>query len=282
MNHVVSADQLSLVLERLGDGIILSDRDGNCLYVNPEALLLLGRKEEELLGKHLREAMPGAVGQVFEGARGRLLAGDEVVLLRSHFARGRWFEVLGRPLAGNFLIHFHDITGRLQAESARRQIDERFRILLDGVKEYALILLDPKGQVASWNAGAERILGYPAAEALGKPLDFLFPPELVQQGVPQRRLKETVERGSLTVERQATRRDGSRFFAQGTYTALSDELGAPSGFALVIHDITEQRALEESLRTNEERLRLAVEAGAIGTWEEIIGERRIIANRHFL
>jgi PAS domain S-box-containing protein len=277
----VTAEDLRRVVERLSDGLMLFDREGRLLYLNAEAERILGRPGSELVGKRLRETMPEVVSQMREGARERLLAGEEVLLMQSFFAQGRWFEILGRPLGGNFLVHFHDITERLQAEAARRQSEERFQILVNGVADYAIFMLDPKGHIVSWNAAAERISGYPAEEVLGKPLGFLFPPELVERGEPRHRLEETVRHGSLTTEARFFRKDGSPIILQSTHTCLFDELGAPSGFAIVTHDVTEQRNMEESLRINEERLRLAAEAGAVGIWEEFLGEGRLVANSQF-
>jgi PAS domain S-box-containing protein len=277
----VTAEDLRRVVERLGDGLMLFDREGCLLYLNAEAERILGRPGSELVGKSLRETMPEVVSTMLKGARERLLAGEEVLLVQSFFALERWFEVLGRPLGGSFLVHFHDITERLQAEAARRQSEERFQILVNGVADYAIFMLDPKGHITSWNAAAERISGYPAEDVLGKPLAFLFPPELVERGEPRRRLEETVRHGSFKAETRLFRRDGSPIILQSTYTCLFDELGAPSGFAIVFHDITEQRRMEEALRVNEERLRLAVEAGAVGAWEEILGEGRLVANSQF-
>jgi PAS domain S-box-containing protein len=278
----VTAEDLRRVVERLRDGLILFDRGGTLLYLNAEAARILGRPASELVGKPLRETMPEVVYMVCESSRARLLAGEEVLLIRSFFAVDRWFEVLGRPAGDSFLVHFHDITERLQAEAAGRQSEERFQILVNGVQDYAIIMLDPKGQIASWNAGAERISGYSAEEILGKPLLVLFPPELVERGEPRRRLEEAVRRGSFTAETQFFRKNGSPYLARSTYTSLFDDLGVPSGFAVVTHDVTKQRKMEESLRTNEEHQRLAVEAGAVGTWEEIVGEELLVANRQFL
>jgi PAS domain S-box-containing protein len=277
----VTAEDLRRVVERLGDGLMLFDREGSLLYLNAEAERILGRSGSELVGKPLRETMPEVVSKMRQGARERLLAGEEVLLMQSFFAQARWFEILGRPLGGSFLVHFHDITERLQAEAARRQSEQRFQILVNGVADYAIFMLDPKGHIASWNAAAERISGYPAEEVMGKPLAFLFPPELVQRGEPRRRLEETVRHGSLTAEARFFRRDGAPVILQSTHTCLFDDLGAPSGFAIVSHDVTEQRQMEESLRINEERLQLAVEAGAVGTWEEILAEGRLVANGQF-
>jgi PAS domain S-box-containing protein len=278
----VIAEHLRLIVDRLSDGIILFDREATCEYLNPEAVRIVGKPPSEVIGKHIRQAVPDAMSHLVEGARERLLAGEEVLLVRSFFAQGRWFEILGRPVGGSFLIHFRDITERLQAESARRQSEERFRILVNGVKDHSLFMLDPKGQIVSWNPGAERISGFTREEVLGRHLSILVPPELVERGEPGQTLEEAVRQGSIAVERWGLRKDGSRYLMQSTITSLFDDLGAPSGFAIVNHDITQQRRMEESLRTSEERLRLAVDAGGVGTWEEIVGYERLIADSRVL
>jgi PAS domain S-box-containing protein len=270
------------VVERLSDGLILFNRDGVCLYLNAEAVRIVGRAASELVGKHIGEAVPDAMSKVVEGARERLIAGEEVLLVQSHFAEGRWFEILGRPFGEHFVVHFHDITERLQAESARHLSEERFQILVNGVKDYAVVMLDPKGLIANWNSGAERLTGYRASEVVGKRYDSLYPPEQRATGEPRRRLEKAVRDGSYTAERWFVRKDGSRFLGRSTYTSIFDELGTPGGFAIVAQDITEQRRIETALQTNEERLRLATEAAAIGTWEEILDEGLFIANEQFL
>jgi PAS domain S-box-containing protein len=278
----VTAEDLVRVVERLTDGLMLFGADGNLLYLNEEAAHILGRSASELVGRPLRATMPEVVGMMREGARERLLAGEEVLLVQSFFAHEHWFEILGRPLAGRFLVHFHDITERLQAEAAKHQSEERFQILVNGVSGYAIFLLDPKGHIASWNAAAERISGYPAEEVLGKHLAYLFPPDLLGSGEPRRRLEKTVKQGTYRAEARFFRKDGTPFIAESIHTSLFDELGAPSGFAIVTHDVTEQREMESSLRSNEQRLRLATDAGAVGTWEECLEDGRYIADDQFL
>jgi PAS domain S-box-containing protein len=282
MPSEVTAEQLRLVVDRLGDGLILFDREGICLYLNPEAVRIVGKTPSEVVGKHIREAVPDAMSRVVEGARDRLIAGEEVLVVPSYFTQGRWFEILGRPLGGDFIVHFHDITERLEAESARRQIEERFQILVNGVRDYCIVMLDPKGLIATWNVGATRMSGLSAEEAMGKPYSALYSPELAATGELRRKLELAVSQGSYTTESWFVRKDGSRFLARATYTALFDDLGSPSGFAIVAHDVTEQRKLEETVRTDEERLRLATVAGAVGTWEEIVDEGRFIADDQFL
>jgi PAS domain S-box-containing protein len=276
------AEHLRLIVDHLSDGMILFDREGTCAYLNPEAVRIVGKPPSEVIGKHIGQAVPAAMSQLVEGARDRLSAGEEVLLVRSFFAQGRWFEILGRPLGASFLIHFRDITERLQAESARRQSEQRFRILVHGVRDYALVMLDPKGQVTSWNPGAQRITGFMPEEVLGQHLSFFLPPDLVQRGEPRRILEDAVRLGSISDEHWGLGKNGARYLVRSTYTSLLDDLGVPSGFAIVSHDITEQRRMEESLRTSEERLRLALEAGGVGTMEEIVGDEQLIGDGRFL
>jgi PAS domain S-box-containing protein len=284
MSVDVMAEAIRQIVERLSDGILLVDRQGCCLYLNREAERILGRKASDLVAKRLRETAPEVVGRVCEDALGRVLAGEEVMLIRSFFAQDRWYEVLGRPLDSNqnFLLHFRDITERLQAEAARHHTEEQFRLLVTGVRDYAIFWLDPKGQIASWNVGAQRLYGYSADEILGKHVSILFPPEDAQRGVPTHLIEAAAKRGSLAVEGWRVRKDGSKFLVSATDSTIYNELGEPSGFAIVAHDITERRRLEEQLRDSDERHRLAVEAGDVGTWEEALGEGRLMVDRQFL
>jgi PAS domain S-box-containing protein len=273
----ITAEHLKQVVERLTDGIVLLDRQGSCLYLNPEAGRILGRRSSELLGQPLNVMITDTVRLLPEEARSRVVAGEELLLSRSLFAHGHWYEVLGRPLGEAFLIHFRDITERLQAESARRQSEERFRLFINGVRDHALIMLDPKGRIASWNIGAERISGFSAGEMMGKHLSIFFPVDAARQ--VRRRLEGAVKTGSYTGEGWFVRKDGTRILVQTTYNCLYDDLGEPTGFAMVTRDITEHRRMQEQLGAEAERLRLAVEAGGVGTFEENLQTGRLIRDR---
>jgi PAS domain S-box-containing protein len=264
----VTAEHLKQVVERLSDGIILLDRDRCCLYLNPEAAHILGQQASDLVGRPMDGTITDAVALLSEEAHRRVAGGEEVLLHHNLFAQGHWYEVLGRPVGEGVLIHFRDITERLQAESARRQSEERFRLFVSGVRDYALIMLDPKGQIASWNLGAERISGFTAADVMGKHLSIFFSPDAVERGDVRTRLEGAVRNGSYTGQGWFTRKDGATVLVQTTYNCLYDDLGQPTGFALVTRDITGHRRLEERLRTEQERLRLVLEAARMGTFEE--------------
>ena len=129
---------------------------------------------------------------------------------------------------------------RLMAAQALRESEERYQLLLEGVVDYAIIMLDRGGHVVSWNAGAERLFGYRAAEIVGKHISSFSPPEIVQQGHPQHQLHLATDQGRCQCDEWRIRKDGSRFWAHITVTALRDESGALWGFANVTRDITER------------------------------------------
>ncbi|HEY9665283.1 MAG TPA: PAS domain S-box protein [Coleofasciculaceae cyanobacterium] len=141
-----------------------------------------------------------------------------------------------------------------------RQSEERFRLLVESVEDYAFFLLDSSGRVTSWNAGAERLLGYPEAEIMGNLFTCFFLPEAVEQGVPYRELQIAIASGRLESDRWYIRKDGSQFFASDITTALQDETGNLQGFTKVMRDITKCQQAQKALRESEQRYRLLTEA----------------------
>jgi PAS domain S-box-containing protein len=138
--------------------------------------------------------------------------------------------------------------------------EERFRLLVDAVRDYAIFILDPEGRVSSWNPGAERIKGYRADEIIGQPFTKFYPPEAQARGWPQHELAVARQVGRFEDEGWRIRKDGSRFWANVVITALHDPSGRLLGFAKITRDLTERRRTEEALRQSEERFRLLVES----------------------
>jgi PAS domain S-box-containing protein len=135
---------------------------------------------------------------------------------------------------------------------------ERFQLLVEGVKEYAIIMLDPDGIIVSWNGGAERIKGYSAEEALGRHFSLFYTPEAIAAGYPQMELRTARAEGSFEEEGWRVRKDGTRFWASVLITALVGDEGELRGFAKVTRDLTDRRAQSQE----RERLQLAAEAAS--------------------
>lgn len=132
--------------------------------------------------------------------------------------------------------------------------EERFQLLIDGVKDYAIYMLDPTGHIVSWNAGAERIKGYTAEEVLGKHFSIFYTPEDRNSSKPQDEINTALSEGRYEEEGLRVRKDGSRFWANVVLTPVYDHEGELQGFAKVTRDITERRLFQE----NERRMRVLI------------------------
>ncbi len=136
-------------------------------------------------------------------------------------------------------------------EQALRDGEERFRLVIEGVRDYGIFALDPSGYVTSWNTGAERIKGWPAEEILGQHFSRFYPEE-TRSHLPATILATAAKEGTAEDEGWRLRKDGGRFWANVVVTALRDETGALRGFAKVTRDITERRRSEDALRVARE------------------------------
>ena len=184
------------------------------------------------------------------------------------------------------------------SSGALGQSEERFRLLVEGVKDYAIFMLDPRGHVLTWNAGAERFKGYAAAEIIGQHFSRFYPPDALKAGLPAHELEVAEAIGSFEDEGWRVRKDGTLFWANVVITALRDRSGMLIGFGKVTRDLTQRRDQEESLRRSEERFRLLIEGvsdyaifmldvnGLVASWNA--GAQRIkgyaaheIVGRHF-
>jgi PAS domain S-box-containing protein len=134
--------------------------------------------------------------------------------------------------------------------------DEAFRLFVGGVQDYAIFMLDPTGVVTTWNAGAERLKGWRAAEIVGQHFSVFYPPDVSSSGHPDRELERAAAQGRYEEEAWRVRKDGSRFWANVIIMAVRDADGRVLGFAKVTRDMTEQRASEDRLaKANEELVR---------------------------
>lgn len=232
--------------------------------LNPAAADLTGSTIEFLRGKRLAD-FPGLLktsfpGRCLDAFRARELKNLGDISYGDEHIRQGIYSVQVYPLSQEFLaVAFENVTERRHAEHQIRESEERFRLLVEGVKDYALFQLDPGGHVMSWNAGAERLKGYSAKEIIGKHFAVFYPLADVQSGKPAEKLAEAERKGQSRDEGWRTRKDGSRFWASVVITALRNARGDLQGFAKLTRDMTEQREKLEALKQAKQELELRVE-----------------------
>ena len=205
----------------------------------------------------LETPIPGQLLATLRGGVARNLG--EISYGDDHIRHGV-YSVRAFPLSNNFLgVAFEDVTDRIQAERTLRENDERFRLLIEGVQEYAIFQLDPEGNIVSWNAGAQRLKGYDSAEIIGHHFSIFYPEEDLMNDKPRNILARAARDGQTQDEGWRVRKDGSRFWANVVVTALHDSYGTLLGFAKLTRDTTENRERAEALNKAKELLELRVE-----------------------
>jgi PAS domain S-box-containing protein len=157
-----------------------------------------------------------------------------------------------------------DVTERMTAREALLESERRFRILVQGVADYAIYMLDPEGYVSNWNLGAERIKGYSAEEIVGKHFSSFYTEEDLATGLPARALATAESAGKFEGEGWRVRRDGTRFWAGVLIDAIRDEDGVLIGYAKITRDLTERRNSAEKLEQARQALFQAQKMDAIG------------------
>jgi PAS domain S-box-containing protein len=246
-----------LLVESVQDYAIFAlDPHGFILSWNAGAQRFKGYTADEIIGKHFSVFYPPEkIAEKFpeyelrEAARtGRFE--DEGWRIRKDGTRF-WASVVITALRDSTgtLVGYakvtRDLTHRRAAEDALRLSEERFRLLVQGVRDYAIFMLDPQGRVATWNEGAQRIKQYSADEIIGKHFSVFYPPEKIAERFPEYELKEAARTGRFEDEGWRIRKDGTRFWANVVITALRDPHGQLVGFGKVTRDLTERRASEE-------------------------------------
>lgn len=256
--------------------IFLLDPSGHVTSWNLGAERIKGYTFDEIVGKHFSTFyVPEdlAAGKPDWELRAALEHGrveDEGWRLRKDGSRF-WANVIITALfdSAGTLRGFgkvtRDLTEQRQAMEELRRSEERFRLLVDGVGEYAICMLDPDGSVSTWNVGAQNIFGYGIAEIAGRPYETFFDAEASAHGSPSSELSTARAEGRFSGETWRQRKDGSRFWAHVVLVGLRDASGAPIGFANVTRDLTarlQAQATAEDL-AREQAARAAAEAAEI-------------------
>lgn len=151
-----------------------------------------------------------------------------------------------------------DLTAKKNAEAKLRESEERFRLMVEGISDYAIFMLDPKGNVATWNKGAERNKGYAESEIVGKHFSKFYPQEDLDAGKPDFELREAIKSGRFADEGWRIKKDGSRFWANVIITPVYDKNHVLLGFSKITRDLTERKKAEDALRDANTQLELRV------------------------
>jgi PAS domain S-box-containing protein len=250
-------DLYRLLVETVRDYAIFAlGPRGHILTWNAGAERFKGWKAEEIIGRHFSVFYPPedvAAGKpdfelVVAEAEGRLE--DEGWRVRKD-GSVFWANVVITALrneAGT-LVGFakvtRDLSERRAAEEALRESEERFRLIVQSVRDYGIIMLDNSGRVASWNEGAERITGYTAEEIVGRHFSVFYQEEDLARGKPHRELRLARRNGRFEEEGWRVRKDGTVFWASVIIASLADATGQPIGFTKVTRDLTDRRAAQE-------------------------------------
>ncbi len=244
------AKEWQATFDAMNDGVCLLNQEGRVLRCNSAMTKLLNKPFNEINGCLHHELMPTQPDSTEVTLLTRVQETRQRESMELRFGN-QWFSVTTDPIFdgdGVFTGAVYivaDITHQRRAEENLRKSEERFRLLLENVEDYAIFFLDTHGCLTRWSIGAERILGYQEAEILGKSASIIFTPEDRDRGEDKRELKKAVKEGRAENERWHVRKDGSRFWGSGIVTLLRDETGQPRGFSKIMRDFTERKRAED-------------------------------------
>jgi PAS domain S-box-containing protein len=241
------------------DAIFVTDTDGVIRGANPRAAELFGHTQAELAGQPIENLVPERFRARHPSHREnynahprarQMGAAMNLFGLRkdgSEFPVDIMLKPIQTPAGPAVLSFIRDVTEQRAAQEALRINDQQLRSIVETVRDYAIYLLDPDGCVMTWNPGAERIKQYTADEVLGLHFSRFFTDQDVDRGRPAEMLRLAALRGRIEEEGWRVRKDGSRFWADVTLTAIRNDAGVLTGYAKVTRDFTDRKRAEEAV-----------------------------------
>jgi PAS domain S-box-containing protein len=265
-----------LLIEAITDyAIYMLDPNGLVSSWNPGAARFKGYTAEEIIGQHFSKFYTEEDRAVDLPATALRLAAEEGRFEREGWRVRKdgsrfWAHVIIDPIRDDdghilgFAKITRDLSERREAQEALRRSEEQFRLLVQGVTDYALYMLDPLGRVSSWNAGAQRFKGYTAPEVLGRHFSLFYTEEDQKAAIPAKALRTAEQEGRWETEGWRVRKDGSQFWAHVIIDAIRDEAGKLIGFAKITRDVTERREAERELEQTRRALFQSQKMEAVG------------------
>ena len=260
-----SEERFKLLIESVRDyAIFMLDPAGHVLTWNAGAERFKGYRAEEIVGQHFSVFYPEDAKQKkwpeheLEVAQDTGVFEDEGWRVRKDGSLF-WANVVITAMrdTDGHLLGFakvtRDLTQRRAHEEELRRSEERFRLLVEGVKDYAIFMLDANGHIVTWNVGAERIKGYAARDIIGQHFSVFYPQEVRDSGWPEHELQVAAEKGSFIDTGWRVRKDGTLFWANVTITALRDDTGRLLGYAKLTRDLTESKRMEAIETASQQR-----------------------------
>lgn len=247
--------------------IAITDKNGTMTYVNDAFCKISKYSREELIGQNHRmmksDHHPPSFYKDFwiTITQGRIWRGE--VKNRAKDGSYYWLDTTVVPFLDShgepfqYIAIRHDITSKKQAEESLKMSEQRLRLLVENVKDYAIFMLNPAGQIMTWNKGAKRVYGYSAEEIIGQHISRFYPQGDVWLGKPDYELQLAQTDVQFEDEDWRIRKDGSSFMALVNTTALYDETGNLIGFSKIVRDVSERTQLEEQVRQAKKEAELA-------------------------
>lgn len=295
-------DMYPILVDRMPQGVATLNEEGIIIFCNPSFAEMVSLPAEKVMGtkfqKYIADSSKTHFDELYEqswiGPRNdEIHLNDHITMVMPVIVSTNTFELGDETLLSVILT---DVSVRnknrnelkIQAEELEKKLlqlkesEERFRLLVENVKDYSIIMLDPDGNIKTWNKGAERIKGYNSKEIIGKHISTVYTKEEIERKEPETNLKMAKKLGRYESEAWRVRKDGSTFFADVIITSLYDAKNNFRGYAKITRDITERREAEDNLKESEERfLKIFNESPVATTLSEMKTNKIAFANTLF-
>jgi PAS domain S-box-containing protein len=295
-------DMYPILVDRMPQGVATLNEEGVIIFCNPSFAEMVSLPAEKVVGtkfqKYIADSSKTHFDELYEqswsGPRNdEIHLNDHITMVMPVIVSTNTFELGNQTLLSVILT---DVSLRnknrnelkIQAEELEKKLiqlqesEERFRLLVENVKDYSIIMLDPDGNIKTWNKGAERIKGYSSKEIIGKHISIVYTKEEIERNEPETNLKMAKKLGRYESEAWRVRKDGSTFFADVIITSLYDAKNNFRGYAKITRDITERREAEDNLKESEERfLKIFNESPVATTLSEMKTNKIAFANTLF-